>query len=161
MEELQTGEELLLLARRMGIPAAREVRSEPARPFEVALLVEQPADHGAELAHLNVLEAQLAGEPFAIRLAFGRSQVVPDGRGDHSLFLEGRVSSERVVERGDRFARGREVRRRDGSKKAAEAIVESAVLLLEEGGKGRLHGAYATAPKKRGGEPRWSAPRRG
>ena len=137
-------EELALLARRVRVPSAREVRREPARSFEVALLLEEAQDHRRDLPDLDVLEAQLAMKGPRRILGFVRDQPPPFRSGDRFFLFQGRVEPKRLVERPDRLERPLRVGRRGGREKPAEELVEIPVLPGQAGEELRFHAPNPT-----------------
>ena len=115
----------------MRVPAAREVREKPARPLEIAAFLEETDDHRRELAHLDVLQAQLPADPHPVILAFRRGQLVALRVGKDPVFLGGGVAPQLGVERSHRASAGLEVSRRHGRDERAEELVEPAVLAFE------------------------------
>ncbi len=112
----------------MRVPSAREIPSEATSAFEIVLLVEQVADHRRKLAHLHVLEAQLAVEPLRGRLALGRGELVALRRSQDAKLFQGGVAAERVVEIADGFPGRSRVARLGRAEESSEEIIQSPVL---------------------------------
>ncbi len=115
----------------MRVPAAGQVRSEPARAFEIVLFLEQAKDHRRNLANLNMFETQLAMQAFRGRLGFRRSEPVPPGRSENALLFEGSVEPERLVEVTYGLAGLCGITRMSRSQESPEEIVQAAVLACQ------------------------------
>src|SRR5262249_28667520 len=112
----------------MRVPAAREIGRETSGALEVASFREQPEDHSRDLAHLHMLQAQLAEEPRLVGFSFERPQAAAVRGSENLFFLPLRVVAKQTIEFLEREPRGLDISFLERHEKFAEEVVKHLML---------------------------------